>query len=599
VLVVIGYQFVYKPWAAAGKIRRGAVIIREKGDYLKKQKDYAKAEEIFQDVDRNYIKDYVFGYTEYSTAYFDKKEYSYSLGKLNRIYRIQFDQDKPASIDVLNGLGRYYAKVPREYYDSIRSNINPWYYPQSAKKREEWSPLDVAIEFYRRVLVRDRKNIAGLYGIGNAYFSQGQFFKAKKYYEDIVDLQPDSEVGYAGLLNLYIDRNVFRSVIDIHAKLANKNMLDQLPSALLAKLASYYLGKKRTETGNVRIDYGVQSPSFKDADDNIYPAVYTVLDALNKRDKDYPPLHYQYARLSEARNNLKLMKIHLEKAIDLSLKDYKTDYFSALSLMGEYYYQIKEPVKAYEYLNRAIKAAANPPEFTREEFYTETENVGKSYARLGDVFYYFFDKVRMRYGDLEDENLDEEVDKHANYDIARDKYERALQEGFESSEVHYNLGRIYYLNRLYQKALDQWLNLYEDFVARPELMFALGNAFYHLANFNAAKGEYLKLISTFEYELDKIKSVDHTSKSHVKMVSFLSAAYNNLGAVYQEQNNEAKSDISYWKAINYTQRINLDNEYARVNLARSFKRAGEPGEPILDESIPYSIDAYHEEMGRQ
>jgi tetratricopeptide (TPR) repeat protein len=595
VAIVIGYQFVYKPWAAAGKIRQGAADIRENGDYLKKQKDYARAEQIFRDVDRNYIKDDVFGYTEYSRAYFDKKEYGYSLAKLNKIYRIQYDKGRPIGIDVLNELGHYYAKVPKEYYDGIRANINQWYYPRSDKKRSEWSPLDVAIEFYRRVLVRDRTNVAALYGMGNAYFYQGQVFKAKQYYEDIVGAQPNSEVGYAGLLNLYISRDVFPAVADIHAKLADKNMLDKLPPPLLAKLASYYLGKKKTATDNVRIDYGVQSLRFKDTDDNIYPAVYTVLEALNKKDEDYPPLHYQYARLSEAQGNLKLMKIHLEKAIDLSLKNYHADYFSALNLMGEYYYRIKEPVKAYEYLNRAIKSSTNPPEFTREEFYSESENVGKSYALLGDVFYYFFDKVRMRYGDLEGENLDEEVDKRANYEIAREKYEKALEDGYGSSEVHYNLGRIYYLNRLYRKALDQWLNLYEDFITRPQLMFALGNAFYHMGNYNAAKGEYLKLISAYEYDLDKIRVFDPANESQVEKVSFLSSAYNNLGAVYQEQNNEARSDVSYWKAISYSQRINQDNEYARVNLARSFKKAGEPGEPILDESVPYSIGAYRRE----
>ena len=131
-------------------------------------------------------------------------------------------------------------------------------------------------------------------------------------------MRPDSEIGYSGLLNLYIERNVFEKVIDVHAQLADKKMMDEVPSALLAKLASYYLDKQKSATVNVRIDYGVQSPRFKDADDNIFPAVSGVLEALNKRDKDYPPLHLQYARLNKAQNNLKLMKIHLEKAIKLS-----------------------------------------------------------------------------------------------------------------------------------------------------------------------------------------------------------------------------------------------------------------------------------------
>ncbi len=598
VLAIAGYQFIYKPFMAKRMIRQGTALIRESGDYVKKQKDYVGAEEVFREVDEDYIKDYVYGYSEYAHAYFDEKEYTSSIQKLNKIYGIESVKGRAVDIDILNALGRFYSKVPPQFYNTIRLNIGPWYYPGSEKKREEWPQLEVAIEFYRRVLVRDNKNITALYGIGNAYFFQGEYLKAKKYYEDIVEIDPDSEVGYSGLLNLYIERDIFEKVVDVHARLSEKNMLPEVPSPLLAKLASYYLDKQKTASSNVRIDYGVQSPRFKDIDDNIYPAVYAVLQALNKRDSEYPPLHLQYARLNKSQNNLKVMKIHLEKAISLSRKNYGEDYFGALHLLGEYYYSTKEPVKAYETLNRAIKAAQNPPEFMREDFYSETESTGKSYALLGNIFYYYFDRVTMRYGDLEDETIDGEMDKLANFQIAREKYEKALDEGFQSPEVHYNLGRTYYLNRLYRKALDQWLNLYEDFVQRPELMFALGNAFYHMGNYDAAKGEYLKLISAYEYEVDKKKALRADLEGVAKMVTFLSSAYNNLGSVYQIQNNEAKSDLSYWKAIDYSQRINMDNEFARVNLARSFQRSGEIGEPILDESIPYSIDYYREELRR-
>lgn len=595
VLVVIGYQFIYKPYAAKRLINKGAALIRESGDYLKKPKDYAKAEEIFRDVDQNYIRDYVYGYTEYARAYLDKKEYEYSLDKLNRLYKIQLEKNRVFDADLLNALGFFYAKVPKEFYNTIRLNINTWYYPGSGKKREEWSSLDVAIEFYRRVLARDASNLTALFGIGNAYFYQGEYYKAKKYYEDIIALKPKSWEGYAGLMNLYIERDVFEQAASMHAKLLEADMLDDLPSPLLAKLAAYYLDKAKTPESNIRIDYGVQSGKFVDEADNVYPAAQSVLEALNRRDKDYPPLHLQYARMRKAQRNLKLMRIHLEKAIDLSLKNYGADYFGALHLLGEYYYLTREPVKAYEYLNRAVRAAENPPEFTREDFYRETESPGKSMALLGNLFYYYFDKVVMRYGDLEDETVESDEDKLANYQIAREKYEKALEMGYESPELHYNLGRVYYLNRLYQKALEQWLSLYEDFVEHPELMFALGNAFYHIGNYEAAKGEYLKLISVYENDLDRLKIVRRDLVGHVKMATFTSSAYNNLGAVYQMQNNELKSNVSYWKAITSAQRIDRDNEFARVNLARAFKGTA-ASEPILDESIPYSIDYYREDL---
>jgi tetratricopeptide (TPR) repeat protein len=287
------------------------------------------------------------------------------------------------------------------------------------------------------------------------------------------------------------------------------------------------------------------------------------------------------------------MKNYLEKAI----KEEK-NYYAALYLMGDYYYITKEPVRSYEYLNRAVQAYNSPPEFTFDEFYHETEQYGAAYFLLGNIFYNFFDRVRYRFGDqLEEEELDSEIERLANYDIAREKYEAALALEFKSPELSYNLGRIYYMKNQYEKALERWLDLYEDFVERPELMLALGNAFYHLENLDASRGEYLKLVSVYEHEAESIKTVQPSRQDHLTVFLTLSSAYNNLGAVYQRKNDETKSSISYWKSIDYAKRIGRENEFARVNMGRAFKERSEPLMPILDENIPFSIDVY--EFGEQ
>jgi tetratricopeptide (TPR) repeat protein len=80
-------------------------------------------------------------------------------------------------------------------------------------------------------------------GIGNAYFYQGQYAQAKKYYEDILKVDKNSVIGYSGLLNLYVERDSFPMVATLHAEIREKNMLPDLPSPLLSKLAGYYLDK--------------------------------------------------------------------------------------------------------------------------------------------------------------------------------------------------------------------------------------------------------------------------------------------------------------------------------------------------------------------
>jgi tetratricopeptide (TPR) repeat protein len=590
-ITIVSYQFVYKPYMAKKLIRQGVALIINsglKGERFNRKTNYDEAERLFREVDEEYIRDFLYGYNEYARAYLINKDYAESLEKLNKAYML----DK-THIDTLNNLGYFYAKTTNEYFDSLKPNIQKWYFADRKEMQGINSALDLSITFYRRALLVDNENITSLVGIGNAYFYQGQYLKAKKYYEDILRVDPDSVAGYSGLLNLYIERDSFPLTATIHAELREKDMLDELPSPLLSKLAGYYLDKRAKGDSNVRIDYGVTTPRLIDSSDNTDPAIMEVLHALNDRDPDYPQLHIQFARFHLARQNLLEMERYLDKALSLA-----PEYYSALHLKGEYYYQTKEPVKAYKYLKKALENYGDQPEFTRDEFYRETENPGKTNMYLGNIFYYFFDKVKSREGALDDEIADNEIEKMENYSFAQKFYTDALNFNYTSSELYYNMGRINYLKGEYSLALNLWLHLYDDFVKSPELMLSLGNAFYNsgngtgLGNYEAAKGEYLKLISVMEYEADKIRTVDLSKASHVKLFQTLSSAYNNLGAVYQNTGEHQKRDLAYWKAIDYGQKMNQENEYARVNLARSNRDA----EPLLDKWIPFSIDIYREDM---
>ena len=588
ILTVIGvllYQNVYIPVMAKRYINEGVSLIKKPGvPVIQKQKDYKKAEEIFNNVNDNYIKDYLYGYHSYARAYFQNKEYDYALDKLNKAYDLN-----PLNVDTLNNLGFFYSKLPAQNFEKIKPQLKNYYYNKIKPVGPVDKQIDVAIDFYRKAISVDPKNISALYGIGNAYTNQGEFAKARQFYENILAVDKESVVGYSGLLNLFIERDALPEIISIHSDLGNKEKLSELPSALLAKLASYYLSKKRTDEKNIRIDYGVQSSLIKDFNDNPYPAVKNVLNALAAKDMEYPPLFLQFARLSKEENNLNLMKRNLLTALE---KD--SNYFAAHILLAEYYYVTNDPVEAYKSSKKALQAFLSPPEFTNDDFYYETEKIGTAYAIIGNIFYYA-DKMKLRFGDeFEDGNSQEKSDELANYSIAQDKYEKAIAENYKSAEVFYNLGRIYYLKNQFDKAAMSWLNLYEDYTAEPELSFALGNAFYHQNNLEAGKGEFMKVISNFESKADNITQVIPARTEHVRIYQTLASAYNNLGAVYQLQNNESKCNISYWKAIDYAKKLDRENEFARVNLARAFKPTRENVRPILDENIAASVDSYKE-----
>ncbi len=584
-LTIASYNYIYKPYMAKKLIHRGVEIIVNSGisgGRFQRRKNYDEAEKIFREVDEEYKKDYIYGYTEYARAYLSNGDYRESLEKLNRAYTID-----RTNRDTLNSLGYFYAKTNRVYFDSVKNNLKEWYFRDSKEPVKIDSNLEMAINFYRRVLLLESDNITALLGIGNAYFYQGQYLKAKKYYEDILKVDKNSVIGYSGLLNLYIERDSMEMTASLHAELRRKKMLSELPSPLLSKLAGYYIDKNRDPNINVRIDYGVTSPRFKDPEDKTYPAILEVLKALNDRDPDYPQLQIQYARLSMDRQNFMVMERYLQKALSLA-----PNYYSALHLLGKYYYMTKEPVKAYEYLKKAVEYYPNQPVFTKEDFYRETESIGSTNRYMGNIFYYYFDKVKDRKGALDDEVAENETEKLANLAIAEQYYIKASNLGENSPELNYNLGRIYYLKKNYSVALDRWLQLYDDFIKSPELMLSLGNAFFHKGSYGAAKGELLKLVSVYEYEADRIKNPSKTRNSHIKIFQTLSSAYNNLGAVYQNLNEGEKRDLAYWKSVEFAKKIDRENEYARVNLARSHRDA----QPLLDESIPFSIDYYSEEM---
>lgn len=602
VIFFLSFQYIYKPMKAKSLINGGVELIRRDND--PKIPDYKLAEEKFDnalgyvnDFSLTFFDDYE-AYNKYGRAYFFRKEYDRALDKFNKAYDIGYENNFE-DVLVLNNLGYFFSRMPDSYFNRVKSELENYYYKDKFPSLEKIdTKYDVAVDFYRKALNVDPKNIASMFGIGNAYYAQGQFLKAKNYYMNILKTDPDSIVGYSGLLNLYIERNDFPDALMVFVDLRDKGLLEEVPSALLGKLTNYFLSKSKSDAVNIRIDYGIQSPRLKDSDDQPFPAVLTVLRALKNRDDNYPPLYLYYAKLAEKMKNYKLVEKHLERAIEKA-DDRKQNYFDARHMLGEFHYKTKNPVKAYKNLKMALKASENPADFTEEDFYKNTESVGKTYAVMGNIFYYFFDKVRFDLGDQESISEDEmrkNENKMANFIIAQEKYETALANGYSSSELNYNLGRIYYLNRNYEKAMNQWLNLYEDFTVSPELMFALGNVFYKVNSYDSAKAQYLKLTDIFEYKASGIKNIKRQNPQHIKIFRTLSSAYNNLGVIYQVEGDEEKSNICYWKSIEYAKMLEQESEFSRVNIARSFKERTEPIVPILDDNIPYSIDYFREDM---
>lgn len=123
VVTLLSYQYIYKPIMAKKKIHEGVQLILAPGDYLKKPKDYIKAEDLVKEVEENYKKDFVYGFNAYGDAYFRQKEYLRSYQKYNKSYSLE-----PGNIETLNNLGRFYSRVPKEFYNSVKGETEKLYF---------------------------------------------------------------------------------------------------------------------------------------------------------------------------------------------------------------------------------------------------------------------------------------------------------------------------------------------------------------------------------------------------------------------------------------------------------------------------------------
>lgn len=121
-----------------------------------------------------------------------------------------------------------------------------------------------------------------------------------------------------------------------------------------------------------------------------------------------------------------------------------------------------------------------------------------------------------------------------NYDLARRYYETAQSMGYADNDLKYNLGVLYFYERSFQKALDQWSRLAETMPGNPNIGFAMGNAFLYLKKYNAAIGEFLMLSEFYDELIEGLGEIRPWRAYHRRILVETSAVYNNLGVAYQK-----------------------------------------------------------------
>jgi hypothetical protein len=161
------------------------------------------------------------------------------------------------------------------------------------------------------------------------------------------------------------------------------------------------------------------------------------------------------------------------------------------------------------------------------------------------------------------------------------------------------------MNGDFESAIRKWDELetvYDYNYQDPALLLARGNAYYYTDQTRSALGNYLKLQNDFERMVSIIEIPNTADRKQKELYLTLSAVYNNIGAVYEKEylalknrggsastlaNLEKDALLFYWKAVETSRVMNVDNEISRANIQLAFKTdsAKEGREPLLDDWV--------------
>ncbi|MEQ8225715.1 MAG: tetratricopeptide repeat protein, partial [Candidatus Eremiobacterota bacterium] len=137
------------------------------------------------------------------------------------------------------------------------------------------------------------------------------------------------------------------------------------------------------------------------------------------------------------------------------------------------------------------------------------------------------------------------------YKSARTSLEKALEIGFASADLYFNLAMIYYeQEHLYDKAEEYLKIAISRNLAYPEAHLYLGNIYYTKKLLHEAMWQYEEVI---------------------QLKSDYAIAYSNLGAVYNDLNMLDKAEENYYRALQLDRNI----AEAHRNLGVLYQKRGE------------------------
>ncbi|MDH5656960.1 MAG: tetratricopeptide repeat protein, partial [Spirochaetia bacterium] len=521
-------------------------------------------------------------------------------------------RDEELDRTTLINLGRFHSFVARDFIE--------------ARSGKKYKNDNLGIDYYKLILTLMNRpdDVEAMAKIGDVYYNRKDFIASAREFNKILDKSPAAIEGHSGIIKTYVEiwkeEKDPRFIIARHRHIQKLGLEDDLPIHTLSKLASFYIDMNEDE---LRIKYQIDpkdSISGMDIKDNAVHLLEIIFNREEQRDEQlivgsqYGEGFYQRGRyLISQKESYRALK-QFQNA-----HKYDPDHFLAVNAIGEYYMNLLEYDRAADYFLKAVEIHGSTVDNLGSHPEDETlleGDIGKIYYNLGSLLYLKYSGIndskfpgfpntkiypdramQVESGDIEMRK--EELRKAREYFAESLKMD--IKDPIAKINAVYRKGWIDYINGDFESALNTWETLDIDYDANysdPALLMARGNSYFYTDQTRTALGNYLKVKDDFEKMSMNYSNPNPDDSRQRVIYQSLAAVYNNIGALYEKEHSELSGTLSqrkredleseslqyYWKAIEASKKINVDNETARTNVQLGFKR-GSQKQPLIDDWI--------------
>lgn len=267
--------------------------------------------------------------------------------------------------------------------------------------------------------------------------------------------------------------------------------------------------------------------------DNNQPGVAReVLDLAIEKDPDNPYVLYQMARyysdggLSRVQEEQMLQRAYYALMQYRSLTWQQTDMLvDVYRRLGLLYMMENKNTESEENFQKSISTYE---EAVRGKVLVPKEKYGKIYKEFADLYY----------------------DKNFDYDSALIYMNKALSNFYDTPELRYKLGYVYFLKKDFNDALENFYLSFENAQDNVNVLFGYATTLAERGSYSSAEGVYDQLRISLERRNSADASTDPamTPQQKRRIVDMLAKTYNNLGVV-RYQLSQASREVSHYRTL--------------------------------------------------